>query len=271
MLVPFFIYALWSDERRWPRRCSVRSVASALAGGLPIASTRLERGARGWALGADGPARGGPHRALARMRQYAVRWVASSMRLTSCGSSSRDAAVIVLSSPLWATISLRVETPHSNERRLTVADVVIGHDLGGVPAARLRHAPARSQGSFSSIAGGGEPQLSPVRRATSRDPGLHVAAGVHHGLRRDRTCLAFLAVQFFAHCPRRNPVILAGVHRPWSRPGSSSSSTTRSRPRCSSLMLAIGLMNRERLSLEGESLRRRMTSALAHDSRGGQP
>ena len=36
------------------------------------------------------------------------------------------AALLLVASPLWDTITLRLDTPHSNERRETVASVVLG-------------------------------------------------------------------------------------------------------------------------------------------------
>ena len=51
--------------------------------------------------------------ALIRMKRYTELWA-----LAVAGVL---AALFVVLSPLWATITLRIATPHSNERRLTVA------------------------------------------------------------------------------------------------------------------------------------------------------
>jgi hypothetical protein len=65
-------------------------------------------------------------------------------------------AIIFVSSPLYDTVTLRINTPHSNERRGTVASEVINTTLEMSPLIGYGDTRAVS-GSFSSIAGGETP------------------------------------------------------------------------------------------------------------------
>jgi hypothetical protein len=252
MLVPFFIYALWMAERRWLR--ALIPIGLGLAA-LPMVYS-LNRGL--W-LGLGVTILCGCL-VLARMRQYAALWGVTAGVVI--------AGVVLVLSPIWATISLRAETPHSNERRLTVADVVIGTTWDGSPVAGFGTT-RRVQGSFASIAGGSNPNCRQCAAPPLGTQGFMWRLIFTTGFIGTGLAVAFLAVQFFSHWTRRNAVILLGcmtlvtsglfffVYDSLETP-------------LFLLFLVIGLMNRERLYLEGQSVGRRLTAALGSDSGGGR-
>ncbi len=91
--------------------------------------------------------------------------------------------IVFVSSPLYDTVVLRIETPHSNDRRAGTAETVVAVAAQGSPIVGLRHHP-HDAGQLQLAGGWRDLGLPPVRGAAARHPGLHVAAGAHHRLRR---------------------------------------------------------------------------------------
>ena len=127
----------------------------------------------------------------------------------------RRGGIVFVSSPLY-DILLRVETPHSNDRRAGTAQRSSRRPPGRARPSLGYGTTRTMQGNFSSLAGG-ETSVPPVRRPAARHPGLHVAAGAHHRLRRHGSVLSFFALQFLRRARRRDParswccMCLAGV------------------------------------------------------------
>ena len=146
-----FFGALLLDVGRWPRAMSLVLLGIAA---VPVAYS-LNRGL--WGGIALTVACAGA--ALLRTRRFTELWTLAVVVVL--------AAVFVVASPLWGTITLRLETPHSNDRRLTVAEVVTDDDVERLAAAGLRH-DAQGAGQLRLHQRRVEPQLPPVRRTAAR-------------------------------------------------------------------------------------------------------
>jgi hypothetical protein len=135
--LPFFVLSWFAPDAGWRRRAAPFVLAVAV---IPIAYS-LNRGL--WA--------GLTLAALV----VAIR-LAASGRVLVLGSilvAAGLAAVVFVLSPLYDTVALRLATPHSDDRRSTVAETVIGTTWEGSPL--LGYGSTRTvQGSFASIAGG---------------------------------------------------------------------------------------------------------------------
>ena len=208
LLLPYFVYSAWTDrtglvavavparprpaQRGRPReqaRCS-SSLSSSERSSSTSAAGRARWSRCSWASPrCPWPTRstGGSGAGIALTvvaGAIALLRTPSLHRALALGVAVAVAAVIVVASPLWATITLRLETPHSNDRRLDGRGRRHVDDVGGLTAPRLRHHP-QGGGQLRLDRRGVEPELPPVRRATARHAGLHVAAHLHHGFRRD--------------------------------------------------------------------------------------
>jgi hypothetical protein len=170
------------------------------------------------------------------------------------------AAVFIVLSPLWATITLRIATPHSNERRLTVATVVVGTTWEGSPL--LGYGTTRKvEGNFESIAGGATATCHQCAAPPLGTQGFMWRLIFTTGFVGTALFLAFLAMQFFVHVRRREALCLLGcislvtsvlfffVYDSLETP-------------LVVLALAIGLMNRERIVAQGSELAARAGAAL---------
>jgi hypothetical protein len=137
MYLPFFVLTWFGPDAGWRRRAAPFVLALAV---IPLTMS-LNRGL--WA-----------GLALAVIL-FAIR-LALSGRVMMLGSILIVvglAGSLFFVSPLYDTVTLRIETPHSNERRGTVAEEVIGKTWEGSPL--LGYGSTRTvQGSFASIAGG---------------------------------------------------------------------------------------------------------------------
>lgn len=285
LLLPFFVYSAWSDARRWPRALFpvLVGVAAALAAGgslavglvvaagafwmdigrwpkvmvpvvlglaaIPVAYS-LNRGLwLGIAITALGAAL-----VLFRMKRYTELW--------ALAVAGMLAALFVVLSPLWATITLRLETPHSNERRLAVANVVTSTTWQGSPL--LGFGTTRKvEGNFESIAGGGNANCRQCAAPPLGTQGFMWRLIFTTGFVGTALFLSFLAWQFLLHVRRREPLCLLGcitivtsglfffVYDSLETP-------------LVIVMLAVGLMNRERIIAKGTALTARAVDALAH-------
>lgn len=193
LLLPFFVYAWLTSVKKW-RRAAAPVVLAVAA--LPIALS-LNRGL--W-LGLGILALYAAV-VLARAGHFAALWA-----LVVCLVL---AAVIIVASPLWATITLRLQTPHSNERRQTVAQVVTSTTWQGSPL--LGYGTNRQVvGSFASVAGGETPNCHQCAAPPLGTQGFMWRLIFTTGFVGTALFLAFMAVQFFSHFRRRDPFSVLG-------------------------------------------------------------
>ena len=232
LLLPFFVYGWATHPQRW-RRYAIAPVLVLAA--VPIAFS-LNRGL--WlglcvlaVTSAVSLARGGRYTAV-----YALTL------------GLMVATVALLASPLWQTVTLRLETPHSNERRATVAQVVPQTTWAGSPL--LGYGTTRKvEGSFASIAGGGSPECRQCAAPPLGTQGFLWRLIFTTGFVGTGLFLGFLGLNFLRHAPRREPACVLGcltlvtsglfflVYDSLELP-------------LFVLMLAVGLMNRARYEAE---------------------
>lgn len=229
LLLPFFVLAWGAGTRRWQKVAIPFVLLIAL---VPVVLS-LNRGL--W-LG------------LAVLTVYAAIRLAVGGRTTALlalVSCVAVAAVVILATPLSQTLELRLETPHSNERRASVGETVVASTWEGSPL--LGFGTTRQvQGSFSSIAGGETPDCHQCGAPPMGTQGFLWRLIFTTGFVGTALFYTFMALQFFAHVRRSDPVSVAGcmvltmsllffiVYDSLESP-------------LFILMLAIGLMNRERL------------------------
>lgn len=110
------------------------------------------------------------------------------------------AAVLVggiafVSSPLYDTLMLRVETPHSNERRAGTATTVVSITAEGSPF--VGYGTTRTmQGSFNSLAGGETEQCHQCAAPPLGTQGFMWRLVLTTGFGGTALCLSFFALQF---------------------------------------------------------------------------
>jgi hypothetical protein len=123
------------------------------------------------------------------------------------------AAVLVggiafVSSPLYDTMLLRVETPHSNERRAGTAETVVTVTAEGSPV--VGYGTTRTmQGSFSSLAGGETEQCHQCAPPPLGTQGFMWRLVLTTGFVGTFLCLAFLARQFLRRARGPSPLDVA--------------------------------------------------------------
>jgi hypothetical protein len=118
-------------------------------------------------------------------------------------------AVIFIASPLYSTVVLRVNTPHSNERRGIVASEVVKKTA--VLSPLLGYGETRAvQGSFESIAGGETPTCHQCAAPPLGTQGFMWRLIFTTGVLGTLLFLAFTFVQLLTFAPMRDPVALAG-------------------------------------------------------------
>ena len=99
------------------------------------------------------------------------------------------------SSPLYDTLALRVETPHSNDRRAGTAETVVSVTAQGSPV--VGYGTTRTmQGSFSSLAGGGTAQCRQCAPPPLGTQGFMWRLVLTTGFVGTLLCLSFFALQF---------------------------------------------------------------------------
>ncbi|WP_107764753.1 hypothetical protein [Nocardioides terrigena] len=99
------------------------------------------------------------------------------------------------SSPLYDTLALRVETPHSNDRRAGTAETVVSVTAQGSPV--VGYGTTRTmQGSFSSLAGGGTAQCRQCAPPPLGTQGFMWRLVLTTGFIGTLLCLSFFALQF---------------------------------------------------------------------------
>lgn len=156
---------------------------------------------------------------------------------------------VFVSTPLFDTVTLRLETPHSNDRRFNTAEQVIVTTWKGSPI--VGYGSTREmEGSFTSLAGGGTPECPQCAPPPLGTQGFMWRLILTTGFVGTALALSFLAVQFWRHMSGLQPYSVIGcalivtsallffVYDSLESP-------------FFTLMIAIGLMNRERLPVEG--------------------
>jgi hypothetical protein len=181
---------------------------------------------------------------LARMGRFAALWSAAAVVTVG---------ILVLAvSPVGQTVALRLETPHSNERRSTVADVVVQTTWEGSPL--VGYGTNRQViGSFSSLAGGGSPDCHNCAAPPLGTQGFAWRLVLTTGFVGTALFALFILIQLLAHIRRRDPVIVLGcmalvVSCVFSLVYDSLESPL------FMVMLAVGLMNRRRLAEDASTL-----------------
>ncbi|HRD62591.1 MAG TPA: hypothetical protein PL137_16915, partial [Nocardioides sp.] len=116
--------------------------------------------------------------------------------------------IVFVSSPLYDTVVLRVETPHSNDRRAGTAETVISVAAQGSPI--LGFGTTRTmQGSFSSLAGGETAACHQCAAPPLGTQGFMWRLVLTTGFVGTILCLGFFAVSFLRRARGPNPLDVA--------------------------------------------------------------
>jgi hypothetical protein len=116
--------------------------------------------------------------------------------------------LVFVSSPLYDTLVLRVETPHSNDRRAGTAETVVSVAAEGSPI--LGFGTTRTmQGSFSSLAGGETSQCHQCAAPPLGTQGFMWRLVLTTGFVGTALCLAFFGLQFLRRARGPSPIDVA--------------------------------------------------------------
>ncbi len=117
--------------------------------------------------------------------------------------------LLFASSPLYDTLLLRVETPHSNDRRAGTAQTVASVTAAGSPL--VGYGTTRTmQGSFSSLAGGETEQCHQCAAPPLGTQGFMWRLMLTTGFVGTILCLAFFGVQFLHRARGVSPLNVTG-------------------------------------------------------------
>lgn len=195
LLLPFFVWVWGTSERRLQRLAMPVVLVAFL---VPVVHS-LNRGL--WAA----LALLAVHAAvvLVRRRDWLRLWV-----LAVAGLLAASAVVL---SPLADTLSARLTTPHSNERRGTVAEVVLTTTWQGSPL--LGYGTTRKvEGNFESIGGGSTPDCHQCAAPPLGTQGFAWRLVFTTGFVGTALFCAFVAVSFRRHAFRSEPLcVIAGM------------------------------------------------------------
>ena len=229
LTLPFFVYSWLGAPQRW-RRFAVAPVLVVAA--IPIAYS-LNRGL--WV-------------ALVLITVMAAAALARAGRfgaLYGLVVALLVSMVVLVASPLWATITLRYHTPHSNARRSTVAQTVIGTTAKGSPL--LGFGSTRiEQGNFASIAGTGTTACQNCAAPPLGTQGFMWRLILTTGFVGTALYLMFMAAQMLRHVRRRTPFAILGAITLTTTLLLSFVYDSLESPLFIT-MIAVGLMNRERV------------------------
>lgn len=193
LFMPFFVYTWLRKGAGWHRPVGVLILGAAI---IPIAFS-LNRGL--WA--GLGTAALLTAVKLAQTGQFRV--VQATAALVVAG------AVAFIASPLYDTVTLRVTTPHSNERRENLATEVIGGTLSS--SALLGYGDTRTvQGSFASIAGGETPDCEHCAEPALGTQGFFWRLIYTTGLLGTLLFMVFVCIQLVRFVGSRDPVAIIG-------------------------------------------------------------
>ncbi|HEY1116918.1 MAG TPA: hypothetical protein VGE43_04390 [Acidimicrobiales bacterium] len=113
--------------------------------------------------------------------------------------------IAFVSSPLYDTVVLRVETPHSNERRAGTAETVVSTAAAGSPV--IGYGTTRTmQGSFSSLAGGETASCHQCAAPPLGTQGFMWRLVLTTGFGGTVLCLSFFAYQFLRRARGPAPI-----------------------------------------------------------------
>ena len=171
------------------------------------------------------------------------------------------AVIVIVATPLADTIALRVETPHSNDRRATVAETVTSTTWEGSPL--LGYGTTRQvQGSFGSITGGATPDCHQCAAPPMGTQGFVWRLVFTTGFVGTILFYLFLAIQMLRHIRRKDGISVVGCMALTVSLVSFMVYDSLESP-LFILMLAVGLMNRQRLEAQDhEQLVSRPTPTL---------
>jgi hypothetical protein len=116
--------------------------------------------------------------------------------------------LLFVSSPLYDTIKLRLETPHSNDRRGATASTVVKTAYEGSPIVGFGMT-RKMQGSFSSLAGGETAQCHQCAAPPLGTQGYMWRLVLTTGFGGMVLCLLFLALQFLRRARGAIPLEVA--------------------------------------------------------------
>jgi hypothetical protein len=155
---------------------------------------------------------------------------------------------IFVTTPLYDTVVLRLETPHSNDRRLSTAEEVVSATWEGAPFVGFGST-REMEGSFTSLAGGGTPECRQCAPPPLGTQGFMWRLILTTGFVGAALCLCFLGLQFVRHMGGARPYAVVGctllvMSAPLFLVYDSLESPL------FTLMIAIGLMARERMDAE---------------------
>lgn len=193
LLLPFFVYSWLKSPHRWQRVAVPVTLGLFL---LPLVYS-LNRGLWiGVGLIAVYVAL-----ALARNGHFAGLWA-----LTVVGVAL---AVVLVVSPLWSTVTLRIETPHSNDRRGTVAEVVTATTWSGSPLLGFGST-RKVEGNFASIAATGTADCDQCSAPPLGTQGFLWRLIFTTGFVGAGLFVTFLALQWVRHAARRDAMSVLG-------------------------------------------------------------
>jgi hypothetical protein len=236
LLLPFFVLAWTTSKRHWQRVAVPFVLALAL---IPVVFS-LNRGLWiGLTILAIYAAVNS-----ARSRHYAG--------LLGLAGAAVLAIIVITATPLADTIALRVETPHSNDRRTTVAETVTSTTWEGSPL--LGYGTTRQvQGSFGSITGGATPDCHQCAAPPMGTQGFVWRLVFTTGFVGTILFYLFLAIQMLRHIRRRDGISVVGCMALTVSLVSFMVYDSLESP-LFILMLAVGLMNRQRLEAQDHEL-----------------
>ena len=193
LYLPFFMLAWLGRDAGWRRRIAPLVLVAAV---FPITFS-LNRGLWG---------------ALTLAAVYAAVRLAVNGRTRALQALVAVVVVgglVFVSSPLYDTILLRVETPHSNDRRAGTASTVVSSTLEGSPVVGFGMT-RNMEGSFSSLAGGETAQCRRCAAPALGTQGFLWRLVLTTGFGGTVLCLLFLALQFLRRARGAIPLDVAG-------------------------------------------------------------
>jgi hypothetical protein len=193
MYLPFFILAWFGRDAGWRRTVAPFVLVAAV---VPVTFS-LNRGLWG---------------GLALAAAYAAVRLALNGRtraLQVLVASLVVGGLVFVSSPLYDTLQLRVETPHSNDRRAGTATTVVSTALEGSPVVGFGMT-RKMEGSFSSLAGGETEECHQCAAPPLGTQGFMWRLVLTTGLGGTLLCLSFIGVQFLRRSRGAVPIHVAG-------------------------------------------------------------
>lgn len=189
LFLPFFVLAWFGRDAGWRRKLAPLVLVAAV---VPVTFS-LNRGL--WI-------------ALAAAAAYAAFRLAVNGRgraLQVLVAGVLVGGTVFVASPLYDTVTLRVETPHSNERRASTAETVVAVTATGSPV--VGYGSTRTmQGSFASLAGGETESCHQCAAPPLGTQGFMWRLVLTTGFVGTLLCLAFLGVQFLRRARGPSPL-----------------------------------------------------------------